>query len=131
MNTSNSSVAPNGDITIGTTFSAEFVEKIVRDIMDNCPECSSGLTCIGYKYKEMLFTFVDEEDGKKIVLDKAKLMAAFPLLFTDKYPKGCGPRPPLVNHDDKGEWDTWLCDSDATSFDAFIQLAAFGEVIYG
>jgi hypothetical protein len=27
--------------------------------------------------------------------------------------------------------EDWLCEADAWDFDAFIQLAIFGEVIYG
>jgi hypothetical protein len=107
----------------------ETVEKIVRAIMDNHPEAGMTLKCRGWDYKKMEFEFVDTEDGKTYDLDKAKLIAAFPLLFDPtKWPKGLTQPPFSANWED---WDNWLCQSDAFDFDAFAQLAAFGEVIYG
>ena len=106
------------------------VETIVKSIMENFPEASSGcaLGCIGWKYDAMKFTFQDFEDGKIYKLDKEKILAAFPLIFTDKWPKGCT-KPPFS--DSVEDWDNWLCQCDATDFDAFVQLACLGEVIYG
>lgn len=107
----------------------ELVEKIVRGIMDNFPEASVGceLRCVGWKYDTMEFEFIDG-DGKSFELYKARLLAAFPLMFTDKWPKGCI-NPPMSA--DWEAWGDWLGNSDATSFDAFAQLACLGEVIYG
>lgn len=106
------------------------VEKVIADLMNNFPEASSGssLVCSHWNYKKLTFQFVDEEDNKVHTVDKDKLLKAFPLLFTDKWPKG-GTQPPMS--DNAEVWDNWLCQSDATDFDAFIQLAIFGEVIYG
>ena len=105
------------------------VEKIVRGIMDNFPEAAQGneLRCFSWKYDDMLFWFEDSEN-KRFDLDKAKLLAAFPLLYTDKWPKGCT-APPFS--DQWAAWDDWLCQADATDFDAFVQLACLGEVMYG
>ncbi|HTB82226.1 MAG TPA: hypothetical protein VK742_01105 [Candidatus Sulfotelmatobacter sp.] len=107
-----------------------FIEKIVRGIMDNFPEASRGCTlvCASYKYEAMAFLFKDEESGTSYYLDRQKLLAAFPLLFTEKWPKGCTPPPISASWDD---WENWLCQSDATDDDAFVQLACLGEVIYG
>lgn len=106
------------------------VETVVRGIMDNYPESGAGscLRCYSWKYEPMIFGFIDEETNKRITLDKAKLLAAFPLIFTDKWPKGCT-KPPLSA--DPEVWNDWLGQSDAIDFDAFVQLAVFGEVIYG
>lgn len=108
---------------------AETVEKIVRGIMDNFPEASSGceLRCIGWQYAPLNFTFEDSE-GKRYLVDKDKLLAAFPLIFTDKWPKGCTPPPAGADWE---QWEDWLCQSDAVDGDAFVQLAILGEVIYG
>jgi hypothetical protein len=108
----------------------DVVEKIVAGIMENFPEadCGSSLRCILWGYKDWNFEFWDDETGKRYQLSKEKLIAAFPLLFTDKWDKHLT-RPPS-----NGDWDTWeewLCQSDATDFDAYVQLAIFGEVIYG
>lgn len=109
---------------------AELVERIARAIMDNFPEASRGsaLRCHGWLHQPMEFSFTDDEAGKDYELGKVKLLAAFPLMFTEKWPKGCIP-PPLSA--DWEKWNDWLCKSDATSFDAFAQLACLGEVIYG
>jgi len=107
--------------------SESLIETILRGIMENFPEASGVLTCIRWKYDEWQFKFVDE-DEKTYDLDKQKLRDAFPLMFTDKWPKGCT-KPPFSN--DPEVWNQWLCQADATDFDAFVQLACLGEVIYG
>lgn len=115
-------------VTIQTIISDETVAHVVQNIMENMPECSSSYDCTKWKYTELRFEFIDYDTGKKHTLDKEKLLATFPLLFTDKWPKGLL-KPPHSN--DIDEWGDWLCQSDATSFDAFVQLAIEGEVIYG
>ncbi len=107
------------------------VETVVRGIMDNFPEASQGssLHCYSWKYDAMTFGFFDEEIQKDYKLDKERLLATFPLIFSEKHwPKGCTP-PPFSN--DPEVWDNWLGQCDATDFDAFVQLALLGEVIYG
>jgi hypothetical protein len=108
----------------------EIVEYVVRGIMDNFPEAGMTLRCTDWKYKPMEFTFVDCEEDKNYKLDKAKLLATFPLIFTDKWPKGCT-KPPTANLDNEETWNDWLGQADAFDFDAFAQLAVLGEVIYG
>lgn len=115
-------------VTLHTIISDETVEHVVRSIMDNMPEAAQSYDCVNWKYKELDFRFVDYDTGKKHIVTKKMLLAAFPLLFTDKWPKGLL-KPPHSN--DADQWDDWLCQSDATSFDAFVQLAIEGEVIYG
>ena len=115
------------------------VEKIVRGIMDNFPEASAGsaLRCVGWRYDDMRFVFQDCEADEPAkgnhTLTKEVLMAAFPLLFTNKWPKGCTPVPEVSTDkvNSEREWDDWLCAADATDFDAFVQLAIFKDVIYG
>ncbi len=113
------------------------VEETVKGIMENFPEASQGsvLKCVGWKYEadslsDWTFIFLDEETRDETKLDKALLLAAFPLLFTDKWPKGCTPVP-MNGFEDSEVWDDWLCSCDATDFDAYVQLVIFGEVIYG
>lgn len=110
-------------------FPDDLVEKIIRGIMDNFPESSASLRCDRWKYDALEFEFVDDEDdGMTFTLDKAKLFATLPLIFTNKWPKGCT-KPP--GNTDPEEWNDWLSQADAIDHDAFVQLACFGEVIYG
>lgn len=106
------------------------IEQVVKGIMENFPEASRGcaLVCVHWRYNDWRFRFYDNESGKEYLLTKPKLIAAFPLIFTDKWPKGCT-QPPASS--DPEVWDNWLCQSDAQDFDAFAQLACLGEVIYG
>lgn len=78
-------------MTLQIEISNDLVESTVRGIMENFPEASVGssLMCIGWKYDEMEFLFKDGEENKQYTLNKEKLLATFPLLFTDKWPKGC------------------------------------------
>lgn len=116
---------------IELTIPDELVESTVKSILENYPEAGSGnaIKCTRWKYDKWEYTFVDEEnDDKEYKPTKEQFLAAFPLLFTDKWPKGLVP-PPMSA--DPEAWDEWLCQSDAFSFDAFIQLVCLGEVIYG
>lgn len=115
-------------MNICETIPATVIETVVKGIMENMPECSQSMDCLSWKYEEWCYKFRDHEDGKVYVLDKEKLLATFPLLFSDKFPKGLIPPPQSA---DEQEWDDWLCQSDVVTFDAFVQLAIFGEVIYG
>jgi hypothetical protein len=111
--------------------SDELVKKIITGIMENFPEASSGsvLACTGWDYANLKFCFVDgEHENRKIHIDKTHLENALQLVFSTHWPKGCTPPPMSANWDD---WDNWLCQCDATDFDAFAQLACLGEVIYG
>src|SRR5438874_1225159 len=123
-------------IKIEYEISDDLVETIVRGIMENFPEASGGMSlgCTYFNYDHWKFTFRDYANDETIFcLDKAKLLATFPLLFTEKWPKGCTPIPSLVQQsaDVAAVWDDWLCQCDAIDCDAFVQLACFGEVIYG
>lgn len=116
------------DVTV--TIPGQIVESTVKGIMENYPEADRGnsLYCIGWDYDNWKFTFVDGEEDKEYELTKEKLLTAFPLILTDKWPKGLT-TPPAS--DSAERWDDWLCECDAGDFDAFVQLACFGEVIYG
>lgn len=106
------------------------VRKIITGIMENFPEASGGnsLLCIGWKYEALEFKFVDSEEEKKYNVGPGALNHAFDLMFAGAWPKGCTQPPFSANWED---WENWLCQSDTTDFDAFVQLAIFGEVIYG
>lgn len=106
------------------------VKAVIKGIMDNFPEASNGcsLRCVGWHYKTLEFEFIDEESGKRYAVKEPELRKAFDLMFTDKWPKGC--TQPLANVGAEA-WEDWLCQADATDFDAFAQLACLGEVIYG
>jgi hypothetical protein len=115
-------------VTIPITIPETQIDKIIDDIMANFPEAAQCVSCIGWKYDACKFTFYDDEEGKKYVLDREILRKTFPLLYSEKWPKGLKAAPTTADAD---AWDDWLCQSDAWSFDAFVQLAMFGEVIYG
>lgn len=112
------------------TLPDELIERVVKEIMENFPEAAQCLSCTRWKYDQWRFRFEDREESPTKIydLDKAKLLAAFPLMFTDKWPKGLQAPPASEAYE---RWNDWLCQSDCWSFDAFIQLACFGEVIYG
>jgi len=100
---------------------------IVDGIMENFPEASASLECIGWNYEKRRFLFIDSESGERYDLDEEKMHEGFRLMFK-AWPTGCTQPPLSTNWED---WDNWLCQSDATDFDAFVQLALLGEVVYG
>jgi hypothetical protein len=103
------------------------VETVVKGLMENMPECSTSMRCLSWGYDKWAYKFEDD-DGKLHTLGKVELLATFPLLFTDKWPKSF-PSPPIS--DNAQAWDQWLCDCDADCIDAYVQLACFKEVVYG
>jgi len=104
--------------------------RVIRGIMENFPEASQGssLICRRWDYAAMDFTFFDCEEEKSHRLGSVDFGRAFGLLASDKWPRGCTP-PPRANT--WAVWQDWLGQADAMDFDAFVQLAIFGEVIYG
>ena len=108
-------------------------EFLARGIMENFPEASAGssLECRGWHYDDWVYTFVDEEEAKTYTLDKPTLLAAVPLMFSEEWLPGLTPVPANLLDGTEETIGDWLCQADATDFDAFIQLAIFGEVIYG
>jgi hypothetical protein len=123
-------------ITKTVEFPDDLVAYVARGIMANFPEASSGcaLACTRYYYPEAAplsrwrLEFQDEETHKVHMTRGRDFERVFPLLFTDKWPVGCPTAPLSSNQDD---WDDWLCQCDATAFDAYAQLVCLGEVIYG
>ena len=119
----------NSVVTMHTHFSPDLVNEIIHNITDNFPEASEGVTCTKWNYNKLLFTFVEEDtEGKTYKVGPAEWLAAFHLMFTSAWPKGLT-TPPLSG--DPEMWQRWYEKSDADDFDAFAQLAIFGEVIYG
>ena len=106
--------------------------QFIKGVMENFPEASGFLICIKWKYDEMNFKFKEYlGDGTSTIheLNMEKLLAAIPVA-KERWPIGCT----LFNQEmweDEGTMDHWLCQADATDFDAFVQLAIFGDVVYG
>lgn len=122
-------------ITMTVQLSERVLMFLIKGIMENFPEASAGssMRCYGWKYAAMQFDFQDSETGTEYRLEKVALLKAVPLLFSDKWPKGCTPLPNLNVSEAKQmeALDDWLCQADAMDFDAFVQLACLGDVIYG
>lgn len=104
----------------------EQIENIVRGIMENFPEASLSMHCVVRSYRTLEFHF--DDCGTRHVTNLDMLVAAFPLIRSEKWPKGCTQPPELGTPE---AWNDWLCQADATDFNAFLQLALFKEVIYG
>ena len=113
-------------------FKANIEEQFVQGVMGNFPEASGFLICVTWKYDEMIFKFREYlGDGKATIheLNREKLLAAIPVA-KEKWPVGCTQ---FIDGmwEDEDIMDDWLCQADATDFDAFVQLAIFGDVVYG
>ena len=106
------------------------VAQLIGGIMENYPEAGAGnvLRCTHWKYDQNIYEFADEESGKAYTLKLTDFVCALKLMYSAAWPKGCTPPPAIFSEE---AVDNWLCQADATDFDAFVQLAALGEVIYG
>lgn len=114
---------------ITTKIPEQAVAQLIKGIMQNYPESGAGavLQCTHWKYDENIYEFEDGDEGKLHTLTERELLAAVPLMFT-KWPKGCTPLPVTFTEESVEEW---CCQADAADHDAFVQIAVFGEVIYG
>jgi hypothetical protein len=116
----------------------DVVEYIILQLMYNYPEAGRdrALCCTDFNYKKLEFSFIDYEEadkehpgGKPHTVTKEKLIKAFELMLVPgKWPKGltqpiCGTT--------KEQWERFLDQTDANDCDALVQLACFGEVLYG
>jgi hypothetical protein len=99
--------------------------QLAKDIMENYPEYSFCVRCIGWDYKKGSYLFLDEEDGKQYTvtvdqvakaLPKVKQLLADKKLFLDGIHSG-----------DESFFDAGNWDSIAT--DAAVQIVLFNEVI--
>lgn len=114
---------------INLNISDEEVDKLAKDIFENFPEYSAGgcMTCTRYKYEAMEFTFIDEETDHTHILDKEKIRKGMRKFLEAKYR---GEFPGILSGIPQDEW------MDAGHYDAYdvqavVQMACFGEVIYG
>jgi len=101
--------------------------KLVREAYYNFPEASASLRCVGWKYDEFKFTFIDDEEepAKRYTVTLSKALRGLDL-FMAAVEGGMLPGLGLsaAYKTDTGEWD-------GSAFDALNQMAIFGEVIYG
>lgn len=116
------------DFVMTRTIPAEKMLELAKSIMDNYPEASSGncLKCEDWKYKQGIFEFYDEEEGKKhtvktIDVANKGLPIFLSKILEGKYP-GFGITPD--NLLDGGSYDGY-------AIDGVVQCVIFGEVIYG
>jgi hypothetical protein len=102
-------------------------QALARDIMQNYPEYSFCVRCIGWDYQHGKYLFVDDEAGREYpiteeqiaeALPKVRQMIAEKKLFFDG-----------LNSSDESFMDG--CHWDSISTDAVVQVVLFGEVIYG
>ena len=114
----------NIDISTNITdqISKEQKEKIVKDVTQNLPEYSLNLQCIGWNYNESKFTFMDDETGKRHIIELPELLRGYDILGRKVKNKSL-----FFYGLDIKEPETW----DADVVDALVQCSIFGDVIYG
>lgn len=112
---------------ITVEMSQEEKEKLIIDVMENYPEASSpSLQCIGWKYNEMKFVFLEDGNEKdtRHEVDLPMLTKGLDKLFEKIIAGKYINHMDLIDMVDPGNWD-------ATDCDALVQCAIFNEIIYG
>jgi hypothetical protein len=105
----------------------EKIEAFLKSVMQNMPEYSLSMTCVFWKYDEMVFKFIDfEDDHKEYVVTLKDLKKGFEKMAKDMFEedKLAGYRKQLG--------DDWMddCNWDAGILDCLVQYAIFGEERY-
>jgi hypothetical protein len=100
-------------------------EELAFEICQNMPLPSGyAFHCPGWDYEKMIFDLVDNETGKKYTLNRPKILGALAAYVVMKIQ---GELPGIIIDGPFSD----PCSYDSESLDAIIQLAVFGEVIYG
>lgn len=107
----------------------EKIEMFAKDIMENYPEASEGncLKCVQHLYNIGRFTFIDNDTGKEYVVLRGDIAKAVPKFIEGVLKnrwKFDGITANNIFELDAGDYDGY-------SIDAIVQLAVFGDVIYG
>lgn len=100
---------------------------LAKSIMESYPEASFCLYCTGWDYKNGIFDFVDEENGKTYKVTHNMVAKALPkvrAMLADKKLFLYG-----LNSGKESFFDP--CNWDSIASDAVVQVALFGNVIYG
>jgi hypothetical protein len=119
----------------------ERIDAWLKGAMENFPECAMCLSCTSWKYDKMIFKFEDAEDEdeegnpKEYVVDLPALRRGIVamLKYAEKCDKGSdiGRAVDSVLRDQFDPEGDSLGEWDAIGFDALVQCAIFGEVLYG
>jgi alpha-mannosidase len=107
-----------------------YLPDLAYYIMENMPEYSLSLKCTKYNYDKGVFVFKDvEEDGKEYIITNSDISKALTTFF--KY-LGSKWRFSGIKKPSSGqEAEDIAGDFDAEATDAVIQIAIFGDIIYG
>jgi hypothetical protein len=111
--------------------------QLAKDIMDNMPEYSMNLRCVGWKYEKGVFLFEelgeddeeldDEGKPKRYTVTVEEIAAKGLKMFIERTLKG-------TYHFDGIHGLQELLDAgcyDAPAVDAIVQLTIFEDIIYG
>jgi hypothetical protein len=106
----------------------EKIKDLAQDIMENYPEYSSpSLQCISWKYKDGIYKFIDEETEKTYTVTIGQIEKTLPKFIQGVMEgrwKFYGLNADNILEFDAGSWD-------ADIVDGVVQLAIFGDIIYG
>lgn len=61
------------------------IETFLKSVMQNMPEYSLSLTCTSWRYDDMIFKFVDTEDGKNYTVFMKDLKKGFEKIAHDMF----------------------------------------------
>jgi hypothetical protein len=100
---------------------------IIKSIFENFPECSMSFQFLSSPYAFPV-SVQDVEEGITYSVTFTDCLRAFEYLNSEKWPKGLTQTPKFHSVEN---WNDWMCQADAMDFDAFLQVATIGEVVYG
>lgn len=112
-------------LTLTLTHPIVWAQSMVHEICENLPEYSYSLQCHAWDYDNNTFRFYDPDERKTYVLTMKELLRGYVkylnLVYAHRERNG---RNAIELASDPGQWDS-------NDVDAMIQMAIFGEIIYG
>lgn len=105
------------------------IDHILADLMDRIGDYSHRFMLENENQAAMEYVLADTDDGnRQYTITKARMLAMFPLLFTDTWPADCQ-RPPATS---VGEfWDKWLERLEPDDVDVWGEILCFGPTRRG
>jgi hypothetical protein len=113
------------EVVVNLRFPQSEFENIMKEVLPNFPDYAMSMRCDSFDYEKHEYSFVDEEEGgEEYHLDLDDFTKAYMKYIIDEMDRA----EDKFKHLEK---ITEPCEIDAEILDCLMQIAIFGEVVYG
>lgn len=103
--------------------------ELAKMVCENFPEASISLQCVKWDYEAGEFIFKELDSDKSHVVSEEDIEKALPLFFEGLNDKWYFDYVSVPESED--DFNDTACDLDGLAIDTIMQIAIFGEIVYG